>query len=54
MAHTSNLSFSKGRDQEDGGLKPAWTNSSQDYLKKYPSQKRAGGLAQGVGPEFRP
>jgi hypothetical protein len=24
------------------------------YLKKNPSQKRAGGVAQGVGPEFKP
>jgi hypothetical protein len=23
------------------------------YLKKNPSQKRAGGVAQGVGPEFK-
>jgi hypothetical protein len=24
------------------------------YLKKYPSRKRTGGVAQGVGPEFKP
>jgi hypothetical protein len=24
------------------------------YLKKNPSQKRAGGVAQGIGPEFKP
>jgi hypothetical protein len=24
------------------------------YLEKKPSQKRAGGMAQGVGPEFKP
>jgi hypothetical protein len=24
------------------------------YLKKNPSEKRAGGVAQGVGPEFKP
>jgi hypothetical protein len=24
------------------------------YLEKNPSQKRAGGIAQGVGPEFKP
>jgi hypothetical protein len=23
-------------------------------FQKYPSQKRAGGIAQGVGPEFKP
>jgi hypothetical protein len=34
-------------------LKPAWTNSSQDPISKNPSQKRAGGVAQGVGPEIK-
>jgi hypothetical protein len=35
--------------------KPVWANSSQDlFSKKNPSQKRAGGVAQGVGPEFKP
>jgi hypothetical protein len=24
------------------------------YLKKKPSQKKAGGVAEGVGPEFKP
>jgi hypothetical protein len=24
------------------------------YLGKKPSQKRAGGMAQGIGPEFKP
>jgi hypothetical protein len=24
------------------------------YIEKNPSQKRAGGVAQGVGPEFKP
>jgi hypothetical protein len=24
------------------------------YLEKYPSQNRAGGVAQGGGPEFKP
>jgi hypothetical protein len=28
MAHTFNLSYSGGRDQEDHSLKPAWANSS--------------------------
>jgi hypothetical protein len=26
----------------------------RSYLKKNPSQKRAGGVAQGIGPEFKP
>jgi hypothetical protein len=36
-------------------LKPAQANSStRPYLKKKKkSQKRAGGVAQGVGPEFK-
>jgi hypothetical protein len=35
-------------------LKPAQENSSQDPISKNSSQKRAGGVAQGVGPEFKP
>jgi hypothetical protein len=47
-------SYSGGRDQKDCSLKPAWANSSmRSYLKKNPSQKRAGGVAQGKGPEFK-
>jgi hypothetical protein len=42
MAHTYNPSYSGGRDQEDGGLKPAQANSSQDPVSKKPSQKRKG------------
>jgi hypothetical protein len=54
VAHSYNPSYSGGRDQEDQGLKPAWTNSLQDPIsKKKPSQKRVGGVAQGVGPEFK-
>jgi hypothetical protein len=53
--HACNASYSGGRDQEDCGLKPAWGNSSwAPILKKNPSLKRAGGVAQGVGPEFKP
>jgi hypothetical protein len=40
--------------QEDCGSKPAWANSSWDPISKNLSQKRAGGVAQGVGPEFKP
>jgi hypothetical protein len=50
-----NLSYSGGGDQEDCSSKPAWTNSLRDPIsKKKISQKRAGGVAQGVGPEFKP
>jgi hypothetical protein len=52
---TCNPSYSGGRDQEDCDSKPAWGNSSaRPYLKKNPSQKRAGGVAQGVGSEVTP
>jgi hypothetical protein len=54
MAQTCNCSYSGGRDQEDCGLKPAPANSCETLFRKNPSQKRAGGLAQGVGPEFKP
>jgi hypothetical protein len=30
-----------------------WANSSRPYLKKKKSQKRAGGVAQGIGPDFK-
>jgi hypothetical protein len=43
-------SYSGGRVQEDGGSKTAPETLSQ----KNPSQKRASGTAQGVGPEFKP
>jgi hypothetical protein len=54
MAHIYNPSYSGGKDQEDRGLKPALGNSSQDSILKNPSQKRAGGVVQGVGSEFKP
>jgi hypothetical protein len=54
VAHTFNPSYSGGRDQEDHGLKPTWANSSGNPILKNPSEKRAGGAAQGVGPEFNP
>jgi hypothetical protein len=49
VAHICNPSYPGGRDQEDRGSRTAGANSLLD-----PSQKRAGGLAQGVGPEFKP
>jgi hypothetical protein len=53
VAHAYNPSFSGSRDQEDHGSKPAWANSSQDPILKIPNTKRTGGVAQGVGPEFK-
>jgi hypothetical protein len=53
-AYNPSYNYSGGRDQEDHGSNPAWGNSSPDpLLEKNPSQKRAGGVAQGVGPEFK-
>jgi hypothetical protein len=54
VAHACNPSYSGGRDQEDRGSKPAQANSSRDPILKNPSQKRIGGVTQGVGPEFKP
>jgi hypothetical protein len=55
VAHAYNPSYSRGRDQEDHSSKPAQANSSWDLLSwKNPSQKRAGGVAQSIGPEFEP
>jgi hypothetical protein len=54
VAQSCNSSYSGGRDREGWGSKPAWANSSYDPISKNPSQKRASGVAQGVGPEFKP
>jgi hypothetical protein len=55
VVHTCNPSYSGGREQEDLCSKPAGTNGSRDsFLKKNPLQKSAGGVAQCVGPEFKP
>jgi hypothetical protein len=55
VAHACNPSYSRGRDQEDGSSKSAQANSSQkNPISKNPSQKRAGRVAEYVGPEFKP
>jgi hypothetical protein len=54
VVHACNPSYSGGRDQEDRDLKPAQANSSWDPIKKKKSQKRAGRVAQGRNPEFKP
>jgi hypothetical protein len=54
VAHTCNPSYSGGRDQEDWGSRPTQANSSLDPTQRNPAQKRAGGVAQGVDPEFKP
>jgi hypothetical protein len=35
-------------------LKPAWANRACDPISKIPKTKRASGVAQGIGPEFKP
>jgi hypothetical protein len=46
VVRTYNSSYSGGKDQEGHG-----SNAARG--KKRPSQKRAGRVAQGIGPEFR-
>jgi hypothetical protein len=54
MTHACNPSYSGGRDQEDGGSKPAQENNSmRPYFEKTLHKNRDGGVARGVGPEFR-
>jgi hypothetical protein len=50
VAHSCNPSYSGSRDQE-ASLGKEFLRS---YLKKNPSQKRAGRVAQGEGTESRP
>jgi hypothetical protein len=54
--NTCNPSYSGGRCQEDHGSKPARANNSQDPISKNPShaKKRAGGVVDSEGPEFKP
>jgi hypothetical protein len=54
VAHACNPSYSGDRDQEDRGSKPAGQTVLKTLCLKNPSQKRAGGVAQGVAPEFKP
>jgi hypothetical protein len=54
VTQACNPSYSGGRDQEDHSSKPAQGNSSRDPISKKKSQKRAGLVAQGEGPEFKP
>jgi hypothetical protein len=54
VAHACNPSYPGGRDREGCDSKLTQANSSRDPISKTLSQKRAGGMAQGVGPEFKP
>jgi hypothetical protein len=53
VAHVCNSSYSGGRDEEDGGSKPAQQIVRKTLAPKNPSLKRISALAQGVGPEFK-
>jgi hypothetical protein len=56
VAHAYNSSYLGGRNQEGHGSKPAWANSLRDSIskKKKNHKKGAGGVAQGIGTEFKP
>jgi hypothetical protein len=59
MAQAYNPSYSGGKNQEDYSSKPAQPNSLWDPISKKTfhfkkKKKKAGGLAQGVGPQFKP
>jgi hypothetical protein len=54
VAPACNPRYSGGRDQENRCSKPTRANRLQDPILKKPFTKRAGGVAQGVGPEFKP
>jgi hypothetical protein len=52
VPYACNPSYSEGRDQEGHGSKPAQTNSETSL--KIPNTKRAGRVAQCIGPELKP
>jgi hypothetical protein len=54
VALACNPVYSGGRDQEDHGLNPVWSNSPRDPISKKPITKRASRVAQGVNTEFKP
>jgi hypothetical protein len=51
VAHTYNPSYSGDSDQKDHQPRQM---VHKTLSGKNPSQKRAGGVAQGVGPKFKP
>jgi hypothetical protein len=54
VAHACNPSYSGGGDQEDQGSVPAPGEWFVGPNLGKTSQERAGGVAQGEGPEFKP
>jgi hypothetical protein len=53
VGHVCNPNYLRDRDKKDRGLKPAQANSSGDLISSKPTTKKGGGMAQGVGPEFK-
>jgi hypothetical protein len=53
VAHTCNPTYSGGRDHDDLSSKPSRQIVPETLSQKNHSQKRAGGVAQGVDPEFK-
>jgi hypothetical protein len=53
VAQACNPSYSGGKNQEDHSSKPTGT-VRETLSQNNPSPKRAGRVAQGVGPEFNP
>jgi hypothetical protein len=55
VAPSYNPRYSGGRDQEDYGSQPVQANNSRDPIsKKLKKKKRVDGVAQSVGPDFKP
>jgi hypothetical protein len=54
VTQACNPSHSGGRDQEARSSKPAQANSARDPKNPSHTKKKAGGVAQGVGPELKP
>jgi hypothetical protein len=54
VAQTCNPNYSGDRDKEHGSSMPAQTNSLRAPSSKNKSQKRTGGVGQGVDSEFKP
>jgi hypothetical protein len=54
VTHSCNPSYSGDRDQEDHGSSQLGQIVYETISQKNPSQKRAGGVAQGVCPESSP
>jgi hypothetical protein len=54
VAQGCNPSYSGGRDREDWGFKSARQIVCETLSPKTSSQKRAGGVTQVTGPEFKP